>query len=88
MFFRVRFEVATQQRLYTLQYVIHMTNVHIQYYIYESGIANLVQLLARGSKPGVRFPVGQDFLFSIASRLAVGWTESPIQWVPKAVSPG
>jgi hypothetical protein len=31
---------------------------------------------------------GQIFLFSIASRLAPGPAQPPMQWVPGAISPG
>jgi hypothetical protein len=37
---------------------------------------------------GVLFSVRtRDFVFSITSRLALGPTQTPIQWVPGAVSP-
>jgi hypothetical protein len=36
----------------------------------------------------VRFPPSQNFLFTTASGLAPGPTQSPIQCVPGAISPG
>jgi hypothetical protein len=37
---------------------------------------------------GVRVPVGSRIFFSKSSRLALGSTQPPIQWVPGALSPG
>jgi hypothetical protein len=42
--------------------------------------AQLVQKQATGWTAGVRFPVGQDFFFCIASRPALGPTKPRIQW--------
>jgi hypothetical protein len=43
---------------------------------------------AMGSPAGFRFPAGaRDFLYSTASRPALGPTQPPIQWVPEAFSP-
>jgi hypothetical protein len=39
----------------------------------------------RGSSPGTEW---EFFLFTIASRPALGPTQSPIQWVPRALSLG
>jgi hypothetical protein len=36
----------------------------------------------------VRFPTVQGFLFSTASRPTLGLTQTPIQWVPGALSTG
>jgi hypothetical protein len=48
------------------------------------GLATRLRIDDRGSIPaGVR-----DFLFSIASRPALGLTQPPIQCVPGALSPG
>jgi len=49
----------------------------------------LYQFLCRQDDLGsrVRFPQGLGiFLFTIASRMAVGLTQPPIQWVPGALS--
>jgi len=44
---------------------------------------------AMGWMIGVQFPVGVGiFLFSIMSRLALGPTQPPIQWIPGALSLG
>jgi hypothetical protein len=37
---------------------------------------------------GVRFLAGEEFLFSTASRPALGPTQPPNQWVPCALSQG
>jgi hypothetical protein len=37
---------------------------------------------------GVRVPVGSRIFFSTSSRPALGFTQSPIQWVLGALSPG
>jgi hypothetical protein len=51
------------------------------------GIATGYGLDDRGVR--VRVPVGvKNFLFSTASRPALGPTQPPIQWVPGALSPG
>jgi hypothetical protein len=48
------------------------------------GIVTGYGLDGRGSIPGR----DKIFLFSIASRPALGPTQRPIQWVPGALSPG
>jgi hypothetical protein len=51
------------------------------------GIATEYGLDYRGI--GVRVPVGSRiFLFATSSRPAMGSTQTPIQWVPGALSPG
>jgi hypothetical protein len=48
------------------------------------GIATGYELDGRGSIPGR----GKIFLFSTASRPALGFTEPPTQWIPGALSLG
>jgi hypothetical protein len=51
------------------------------------GIALGYGLDDRGSR--VRFPAGaRNFLFTTASRTALGPTQPPIQWVPGTFFPG
>jgi hypothetical protein len=49
---------------------------------FESGIATAYGLDVQDSIPG------RSFLFFTASRLALGPTQPPIQWVSEARSPG
>jgi hypothetical protein len=51
-----------------------------------AGIATGYGLDNRGV--GVRVPIGSIILFYTSSRPALGPTQSPIQWVPGALSPG
>jgi hypothetical protein len=56
---------------------------------WRAGIAESVYWLSTGWTVGVRFPVGVGiFLFTNASRPALGPAQPPIQWVPGAVSLG
>jgi hypothetical protein len=53
----------------------------IFYFLYFSG--------ARAGRPGFNSRQGQEiFLYSTASRPALGLTQPPVQWMPGALSPG
>jgi hypothetical protein len=55
-------------------------------YSVSVGIATGYRLDDQGIR--VRVPGGKNFHFSMSSRLALGPTQLPIQWVPRALSPG
>jgi hypothetical protein len=55
----------------------------------KAGRAQSVCVSAMGWTAGIRFPArGKIFLFSIASRPALGFIQPPIKVVPGALSPG
>jgi hypothetical protein len=58
-------------------------------FIYGLGITQSIQQYDTGWTAGVRLPVGaMIFLFSTASKPALGSIKLPLQWVPRALSPG
>jgi hypothetical protein len=44
--------------------------------------------IATGSTARVQFPAVQDFSLVPSAKLTLGPTQPPIQWVPRAISPG
>jgi hypothetical protein len=73
------------------QYTYKITLKLIELALNRAGIAQSVWRLATGSRPRVRSSSpggGKTFFFSMASRPALGSTQSPIQWEPGAFSPG
>jgi hypothetical protein len=57
--------------------------------IYCYYLAQSVERRATGSSARVRFPAGaREFFYSTASRLVLGPTQPPIQWVPRVISRG
>jgi hypothetical protein len=51
---------------------------------YESRYNNRV----RGGQPGVQFPAGARFSLFHSVQTGSGATQRPVQWAPRAVSPG
>jgi hypothetical protein len=71
---------GTQRVLGSISTILH---THTHSHTYGAGIAQWYSVGLRAGWSGVRVPVRtRNFLFTTASRLALGPTQPPIQWVP------